>query len=93
MSGWFSAASSQSIAKAAGVGQGALSRRFPRREAPLVAVYRHELADAAPALLGEHGPGKAAGALREDVDAEDVLQLVGFLWRTGFGADRDGLKA
>ncbi|MEV7092627.1 TetR/AcrR family transcriptional regulator [Amycolatopsis sp. NPDC051045] len=136
-------ASLQSIAKAAGVGQGTLYRHFPSREALLIAVYRHdldELLDAAPALLGEHAPdealrrwfarlaaygrikhgvaqaveaatradlsgayygpvieaitllldaGKAAGALREDVDGEDVLQLVGFLWRADFGADRE----
>lgn len=136
-------ASLQSIAKAAGVGQGTLYRHFPSREALLIAVYRHdldELIDAAPALLEAHAPGealrqwferlaaygrikhgvaqaveaatradlsgayygpvikaitllldagKAAGALREDVDAEDVLQLVGFLWRADFGADRE----
>jgi len=154
-----SAASLQSIAKAAGVGQGTLYRHFPSREALLIAVYRHdldELVDAAPVLLREHGPGEAlrqwferlaaygrikhgvaqaveaatradlsgeyyapvcaaitllldagkkAGTLREDVDAEDVLQLVGFLWRNDFGVEReartrhlltlvlDGLKA
>ncbi|WP_410640790.1 TetR/AcrR family transcriptional regulator [Amycolatopsis sp. lyj-346] len=137
-----SAASLQSIAKAAGVGQGTLYRHFPSREALLIAVYRHdldELVDAAPELLREHAPeealrqwferlaaygrikhgaaqaveaatradlsgeyyepvcaaitllldaGKAAGTLREDVDAEDVLLLVGFLWRNDFGAER-----
>jgi AcrR family transcriptional regulator len=136
-------ASLQSIAKAAGVGQGTLYRHFPSREALLIAVYRHdldELVDAAPVLLREHMPeealrrwferlaaygrikhgvaqaveaatradlsgayyepvcgaitslldaGKAAGALREDVDAEDVLLLVGFLWRHDFGAERE----
>ena len=138
-----SAASLQSIAKAAGVGQGTLYRHFPSREALLIAVYRHdldELVAAAPVLLAEHGPvealrrwferlaaygrikhgvaqaveaatradlsgeyyapvcaaitllldaGKAAGSLRDDVDAEDVLQLVGFLWRDDFGVDRE----
>jgi AcrR family transcriptional regulator len=138
-----SAASLQSIAKAAGVGQGTLYRHFPSREALLLAVYRHdvgELIDAAPSLLAEHPPaealrrwferlaaygrikhgvgeaveaatradlsgefyepvcaaittlldaGKRAGSLRPDVDAEDVLQLVGFLWRADFGADRE----
>jgi AcrR family transcriptional regulator len=137
-----SGASLQSIAKAAGVGQGTLYRHFPSREALLLAVYRHdvgELIDAAPALLADHSPaealwrwferlasygrikhgvgeaveaatradlsgeyygpvieaitllldaGKRAGEIRPDVDAEDVLQLVGFLWRADFGADR-----
>ncbi|MCR6485672.1 TetR/AcrR family transcriptional regulator [Amycolatopsis sp. OK19-0408] len=137
-----SAASLQSIAKAAGVGQGTLYRHFPTREALLLAVYRHdveELIDAAPKLLAGHPPaealrrwfeqlaaygrikhgvgeaveaatradlsseyyaptcaaitllldaGKRAGTLRPDVDAEEILQLVGFLWRTDFGADR-----
>ncbi|WP_206791898.1 TetR/AcrR family transcriptional regulator [Amycolatopsis sp. MtRt-6] len=138
-----SAASLQSIAKAAGVGQGTLYRHFPSREALLIAVYRHDLDEliaAAPALLAEHAPaealrqwferlaaygrikhgvaeaveaatraglsgeyyapvvqaitllldaGKAAGSLRADVDAEDVLLLVGFLWRNDFGAERE----
>lgn len=138
-----SGASLQSIAKAAGVGQGTLYRHFPSREALLLAVYRHdvgELVDAAPALLAEHPPaealrrwfdrlalygrikhglagaleaatradlagehyapvvaaitllldaGKRAGEIRGDVDAEEVLQLVGFLWRGDLGPDRD----
>ncbi|SFW70035.1 TetR/AcrR family transcriptional regulator [Amycolatopsis australiensis] len=142
-----SAASLQSIAKAAGVGQGTLYRHFPSREALLLAVYRHDvgkLIDAAPALLARHPPaealrrwfeqlaaygrikhgvadaveaatradlsgefyepvraaitllldaGKTAGSVRPDVDAEDVLQLVSFLWRSDFGADRKARTA
>jgi AcrR family transcriptional regulator len=124
-----------SIAKAAGVGQGTLYRHFPTREALLVEVYRvdlRNLLDRAPVLLAEHPPvealrrwlsrlaeygrikhgaaqavraatradlsaeyyaetvaviasllaaGQAAGEIRPDVDAEEVLLLVGFLWR------------
>jgi AcrR family transcriptional regulator len=125
----------QSIAKRAGIGQGTLYRHFPTREALVLEVHRHdvaELVDAAPALLAEHPPRqalrrwldrlarygqikrglagafqtatyrqlagegygpvinaitmlldacKAAGAVREDIEAEEVLLLVGFLWR------------
>ncbi|MEU6678856.1 TetR/AcrR family transcriptional regulator [Streptomyces sp. NPDC046853] len=49
----------QSIAKAAGVGQGTMYRHFPNREALLLAVYRRDieaLAEAAPCLLGEREP-------------------------------------
>ncbi|MEV3928315.1 TetR/AcrR family transcriptional regulator [Streptomyces sp. NPDC049944] len=49
----------QSIAKAAGIGQGTMYRHFQNREALLVAVYREDveaLVDAAPALLTEHDP-------------------------------------
>ena len=128
-------ASMQSIAKRAGIGQGTLYRHFPTREALVLEVHRHdvaELVDAAPALLAEHPPREAlrlwldrlaqygqiksglvgafntathkqlagegygpvinaitmlldackqAGAVREDVEAEEVLLLVGFLWR------------
>jgi AcrR family transcriptional regulator len=118
-------ASMQSIAK----------RHFPTREALVLEVHRHdvaELVDAAPALLAEHPPrealrlwldhlalygqikrglvgafqsatykqlagegygpvtsaitllldaGKEAGAVRNDIEAEELLLLVGFLWR------------
>lgn len=52
----------QSIAKAAGVGQGTMYRHFPRREALLLAVYRADveaLVRAAPRLLTEHQPLQA----------------------------------
>jgi AcrR family transcriptional regulator len=125
----------QSIAKRAGIGQGTLYRHFPTREALVLEVHRHDVADlvdAAPALLAEHPPREAlrlwldrlavygqikrglagafhsathkqlagegygpvigtirllldackkAGAVRGDVEAEEVLLLVGFLWR------------
>ena len=128
-------ASMQSIAKRAGIGQGTLYRHFPTREALVLEVHRHdvaELVDAAPALLAEHPPrealrrwldhlalygqlkrglvgafqsatykqlagegygpvinaiallldaGKEAGAVRDDIEAEELLLLVGFLWR------------
>lgn len=57
-----SAASLQSIAKAAGVGQGTLYRHFPSREALIVELYRHEiqhLIDLAPALLESNQPLEA----------------------------------
>jgi AcrR family transcriptional regulator len=130
----------QSIAKAAGVGQGTIYRHFANREALLLAVYREDveaLIDAAPRLLRErprpidalrlwltqlaaygrikHGAslaveaatsaelgsqyyppviaaldrllsaGKAAHQLREDVDADEVLLLVSFLWKVDTG--------
>lgn len=128
-------ASMQSIAKRAGIGQGTLYRHFPTREALVLEVHRHdvaELVDAAPALLAEHPPRQAlrqwldrlarygqikrglagafntatyrqlagegygpvidaitllldacktAGAVRQDIEAEELLLLVGFLWR------------
>lgn len=134
-------ASLQSIAKLAGIGQGTLYRHFPNREALVLAVHRHdvaELVEAAPALLAAHPPaealrrwfdrlaaygrikhglagalhtvtraqlagegygpvvgaiallleaGKEAGAIRQDIDAEEVLLLVGFLWRIDLDAD------
>ncbi|WP_425826728.1 TetR/AcrR family transcriptional regulator [Streptomyces fractus] len=52
-------ASLQSIAKAAGVGQGTLYRNFPHREALLLAVYANDvetLIDAAPLLLADREP-------------------------------------
>lgn len=57
-------ASTQSIARAAGVGQGTLYRHFPTRDALVLEVHRRDvsaLVDAAPALL-ERFP--AARALR-----------------------------
>jgi AcrR family transcriptional regulator len=55
-------ASTNAIAKAAGVGAGTLYRHFPTREALLLAVYRHDvqrLVDAVPDLLAE-GPALTA---------------------------------
>ena len=128
-------ASMQAIAKRAGIGPGTLYRHFPTREALVLEVHRHDVADlvdAAPALVAEHPPREAlrlwldrlalygqikrglagafhtathkqlagegygpvisaistildackeTGAVREDVEAEEVLLLVGFLWR------------
>lgn len=128
-------ASMHAVAKAAGVGQGTLYRHFPTREALVMAVHRHdvaELVDAAPALLTDREPpaalrawldrlarygrikhglagalhtamhaeladegydpvvgairtmldaGVADGSLRADVSADEVLLMVGFLWR------------
>jgi AcrR family transcriptional regulator len=128
-------ATMQSIAKAAGVGQGTLYRHFPNREALLIEVYREDfdhLIDAAHALLRTHAPrdalrmwlddlavfgrkkhalasvldaatraelhdqqygriidaigaildaGKAAGVLRDDLGADELLPLVSFLWQ------------
>src|ERR1044072_7168622 len=60
-----SAASLQSIAKAAGVGQGTLYRHFPSREALLLAVYRHDvtelIAAGAPAPRADPPPVEALG--------------------------------
>jgi AcrR family transcriptional regulator len=128
-------ASMQSIAKRAGIGQGTLYRHFPTREALVLEVHRHdvaELVDAVPALLAEHPPrealrlwldrlavygqikhglagalhtathaqlagegygpvisaitvlleaGQEAGEVRSGIEAEEMLLLVGFLWR------------
>lgn len=55
-------ATMQSIARAAGVGQGTLYRRFPTREALLVEVYREDfdkLTASASELLVEHPPIEA----------------------------------
>ena len=55
-------ASLNSIAKAAGVGPGTLYRRFPTREALVLAVYRKEIAalvDLAPALIAARPPLEA----------------------------------
>ena len=60
----------QSIAKAAGVGQGTLYRHFPTREALLLEVYQDDFArlvEAAPALLRAH-PQEPAQALRAWLD-------------------------
>lgn len=52
-------ASLTAIAKRAGVGIGTLYRHFPTREALIVALYKHDIAeliDLAPTLLSEHPP-------------------------------------
>jgi AcrR family transcriptional regulator len=131
----------QSIAKAAGVGQGTMYRHFPHREALLLAVYRHDveaLIEAAPRLLQQYKPLEAlrrwfdqlaaygrikhgaslaveaatradlgnqyyapvlaalellltackeARQLRPDIDADEVLLLVSFLWKADGGPD------
>lgn len=128
-------ASMQSIAKAAGIGQGTMYRHFATREALIMEVHRNDvraLVESAPRLLGsrsasvalrewfdqlaaygriKHGladalysvmretlsgegyasivdaigllldAGKRAGTVRPDIDAEEMLLLVGFLWR------------
>lgn len=128
-------ASMQSVAKAAGIGQGTMYRHFPTREALIMAVHRNDvraLVEAAPNLLAsrpaqvalrewfdqlaaygriKHGladalysvmretlsdegytsivdaidllldAGKKVGTVRPDIDAEEMLLLVGFLWR------------
>jgi AcrR family transcriptional regulator len=128
-------ASMQAIAKRAGIGQGTLYRNFATREALVLEVHRHDVAElvgSAPVLLADHPPREAlrlwldslaaygqikrglagafhtatyqqlagegyvpvinaiaqllsackdAGAVRGDVEAEEVLLLVGFLWR------------
>jgi AcrR family transcriptional regulator len=125
----------QSIAKAAGVGQGTIYRHYPTREALLLEVYKEDfdaLVAVAYDLLRRHPPdtalrrwldelavfgrkkhaladvldaatraelhdeqygriidaidailaaGVAAGVLREDLEAAEVLPLVGFLWQ------------
>lgn len=132
-----SAASLNSIAQQAGVGIGTLYRRFPTREALVLAVYRHEveqLVEAAPTLLKSEPPLEAlrkwmdrlahygmtkagladalstastsdaglvnetygpvigalsmllqaneqAGTIRVGLDPDDVLLVLGFLWR------------
>ena len=65
----------QAIAKAAGVGQGTLYRHFPTREALLLEVYR--ILAAIARLLDA---GKAANELRTDIDPDELLPLVSFLW-------------
>ena len=128
-------ATMQSVAKAAGIGQGTMYRHFPTREALILEVHRNDvraLVEAAPTLVAtlppavalrewfdqlaaygriKHGlanalysvmretlssegyssivdaidllldAGKEAGTVREDIDAEEMLLLVGFLWR------------
>lgn len=124
----------QAIAKRAGIGPGTMYRHFPTREALVLEVHRHdvaELVEAAPVLVASHPPRvalrlwldrlalygqikrglatalhathkqlagegyepilgaittllqacKEIGATRDDVEAEEVLLLVGFLWR------------
>ncbi len=133
-------ASTQSIARAAGVGQGTLYRHFPTRDALVLEVHRRDVAalvDAAPVLLqtlsaagalrvwceqladygqvkhglleavyadlhhrlGDEGSGPVVtalallldagradgtltGAFTGELGAGDVLDLLGFLWRT-----------
>ncbi|WP_354568846.1 TetR family transcriptional regulator [Glaciihabitans sp. UYNi722] len=136
-------ASVQSIAKAAGVGQGTMYRHFPNREALILAVHRNdvsELVESAPRLVAtlpasaalrewftqlaaygriKHGLGEALysatrqtlsdegyasilqaidalldagkrdGTVRTDIDAQDLLLLVGFLWRIDPTDDRE----
>jgi AcrR family transcriptional regulator len=123
------------IAKKAGVGPGTLYRHFPSREALVLAVYRHEvaqLANLAPELLKRRPPEEAlrqwferladygrikhgladvlraattdglagetyepvigaltmlldacerAGVTRPGLDPDDVILMMGFLWR------------
>ena len=132
-------ASLQSIAIAAGVGQGTLYRHFPTRQALILEVHRRDIAalvESAPALLQrlsgadallawlhelaqygrvKHGlldavytelhhqldaegsgpvvsaiglllrAGKDDGTLHTDLRAEDLLMLIGFLWRADPG--------
>lgn len=50
------------IAEKAGVGIGTIYRHFPQRAELIAAVFRHEVnacANAAPLLLGQHGPADA----------------------------------
>jgi AcrR family transcriptional regulator len=129
-------ASLNSIAKKAGVGIGTVYRHFPTREALVLAIYRHEVqqaAEAAPALLEKMAPidalrawmeslahygmtkvgladvldsvasheslaaeayepivgalamllraNEEAGTVRAGLDPDDVLLMLGFLWR------------
>jgi len=125
----------QSVAKAAGVGQGTIYRHFPTREALLLEVYRDDfdaLVSAAYGLLKDNAPDRAlrlwlddlavfghkkhaladvldaatraelhdeqydriigaigailtagagTGALRADLNPDEVLPLVSFLWQ------------
>jgi AcrR family transcriptional regulator len=134
-------ASLNSIAKKAGVGAGTLYRHFPTREALVLAVYRHDVAqlvEAASRLLAEHPPLTAlrlwfdrlayygrvkhgvadvlhaitshdvngetygpvigavtlllraceeSGDVRPGLDPDDVLLMLGFLWRIDPGDD------
>jgi AcrR family transcriptional regulator len=136
-----SSTSLNAIAKKAGVGPGTLYRHFPSREALVLAVYRHDvaqLADLAPELLQRHPPVEAlrrwfeglahygrikhglaevlhaatsdglagetyepvigaltalldaceqTGATRPGLDPDDILLLMGFLWRIDPNAD------
>jgi AcrR family transcriptional regulator len=131
----------QSIAKAAGVGQGTLYRHFPSREALLLEVYAgdfEDLVESAYALLQGQPPlralrmwldglavfgrkkhaladvldaatrhdlhnqqydrviaaiaalldsGKRAGQLRPDIQPDELLPLVGFLWQLDTSQD------
>jgi AcrR family transcriptional regulator len=134
-------ASLNSIAKKAGVGAGTLYRHFPTREALVLAVYRHDVAqlvEAASTLLAENPPLTAlrlwfdrlayygrvkhgvadvlhaitshdlngetygpvigavtlllgaceeSGDVRPGLDPDDVLLMLGFLWRIDPGDD------
>ena len=131
----------QSIAKAAGVGQGTLYRHFPSREALLIEVYQDDferLLDSAHHLLRTQPPeralrawldglalfgrkkhaladvldaatrhdlhtqqygriiaaiaalldaGKRAGRLRPDIEPDELLPLVSFLWQLDANQD------
>lgn len=128
-------ATMQSVAKAAGLGQGTLYRHFPTREALLLEVYEEDferLLHAARTLPREHSPvravrlwldelavfgrkkhaladvldaatraelhtsqydrilaaigtlleaGKGTGELRDDIQPDELLPLVSFLWQ------------
>jgi AcrR family transcriptional regulator len=90
-----SEASLNSIAKRAGVGIGTLYRHFPTREALILAVYRHEVqqaADAAPALLARLAP---VDALREWMErlAHYGMTKVGLAGALSSVASHDSLAA
>jgi AcrR family transcriptional regulator len=83
-------ASLEAVARAAGVGIGTLYRHFPTREALFQAVYRalapaagsstELFADSAARLTRSVGglmsAGVAAGQIRGDVEAEDMMRAV-----------------
>src|ERR1700733_2742322 len=99
------APSLEQIARDADVGIGTLYRHFPTREALVEALYRKELADicaGAADLLATHPPaaalqtildaGIAAGTLRDDVRAEDIVSsVVGMFTATSLAGGREQL--
>jgi AcrR family transcriptional regulator len=64
----------QAIAKRAGIGQGTLYRHFPTREALVLEVHRHDVADLLDvnAITTLLDACKAIGAVRTDSWAECV---------------------